>query len=55
LLKRVSGRGAQDEITLFKSLGLAVEDLAAANHVYEKAVEAGLGIAVELGGGRHDD
>jgi ornithine cyclodeaminase/alanine dehydrogenase-like protein (mu-crystallin family) len=55
LLGRVSGRGAQDEITLFKSLGLAVEDLAAANHVYEKAVEAGFGIAVELGGGRHDD
>jgi ornithine cyclodeaminase/alanine dehydrogenase-like protein (mu-crystallin family) len=55
LLKRVSGRDTQDEITLFKSLGLAVEDLAAAHHVYEKAVEAGLGIAVELGGGRHDD
>jgi ornithine cyclodeaminase len=55
LLGKVKGRGGADEITLFKSLGLAVEDLAAANHVYKKAVEAGLGIAVELGGGRHDD
>lgn len=55
LLGSIQGRVTSDEITLFKSLGLAVEDLAAANHVYKKAVEAGLGIAVELGGGRHDD
>jgi ornithine cyclodeaminase len=31
------GRTSDDEITLFKSLGLAVEDLAAAEHVYRKA------------------
>jgi ornithine cyclodeaminase/alanine dehydrogenase-like protein (mu-crystallin family) len=55
LIGKVKGRQTHDEITVFKSLGLAVEDLSAANHVYKKAVEAGLGIAVELGGGRHDD
>jgi ornithine cyclodeaminase len=55
LLGMVSGRGSPDEITLFKSLGLAIEDLAAANHVYKKAVAAGVGTAVELGGERHDD
>jgi ornithine cyclodeaminase/alanine dehydrogenase-like protein (mu-crystallin family) len=55
LLGKIEGRLTHHEITVFKSLGLAVEDLAAANHVYKKAVEAGLGIAVELGGGRHDD
>lgn len=55
LLGRVESRRTPDEITLFKSLGLAVEDLAAANHVYKKAQAAGIGVAVELGGERHDD
>ncbi|MBZ5585819.1 MAG: ornithine cyclodeaminase family protein, partial [Acidobacteriia bacterium] len=39
---RVSRRSA-DEITLFKSNGLAVEDVAAAGWVYERAVAAGAG------------
>ena len=30
-------RTAHDEITVFKSLGLAIEDLASAAHIYEKA------------------
>jgi alanine dehydrogenase len=55
LLGKVEGRRSPDDITLFKSLGIAVEDLAAAHHVYRKAVEAGAGVAVELGGGRDDD
>jgi ornithine cyclodeaminase len=46
------GRGADDEITLFKSLGLAVEDLAAARHVLDKARERGAGAWIEIGG-RH--
>jgi ornithine cyclodeaminase len=33
------GRSSRDEITLFKSLGLAVEDLASAEYVYQKAQE----------------
>jgi ornithine cyclodeaminase/alanine dehydrogenase-like protein (mu-crystallin family) len=45
-------RGSAEEITLFKSLGIAVEDLAAANSVYEAAKEQGLGAWVEIGG-RH--
>ncbi len=44
------GRQSTDEITLFKSLGLAVEDLAAAHFVYNRALEAGGGVPVELGG-----
>ena len=55
LLGKVAGRGSPDEITVFKSLGLAVEDLAAAQHIYRKAVEQGRGAAIELGGGRDDD
>jgi len=42
------GRTSQDEITLFKSLGLAVEDLAAANHLYRKAREQNAGTWIEF-------
>jgi ornithine cyclodeaminase len=55
LLGSVKGRESLDEITLFKSLGLAVEDLAAAHYVYKKAVETGMGTSIELGGERDDD
>ena len=37
------GRTSDGEITLFKSLGLAVEDLAAAAYLYERAKETGAG------------
>lgn len=48
LLGRHRGRTSRDEITLFKSLGLAVEDLAAAALVYRRAQEAGEGQRVEF-------
>lgn len=53
LLGKVKGRQSSDEITLFKSLGLAVEDVAAAYYVYNQAVSKKKGTWVELGGGRH--
>lgn len=43
------GRTSMEEITLFKSLGLAVEDLAAAKYLYKKAKEAKAGAWVEFG------
>jgi ornithine cyclodeaminase/alanine dehydrogenase-like protein (mu-crystallin family) len=46
------GRGGPQEITLFKSLGLAVEDVAAAELVYARARAEGAGTWVELGGRR---
>ena len=52
LLGSVQGRRSPEEITLFKSLGIAVEDLAAADHVLKKAKETGAGTWVEMGG-RH--
>ena len=55
LLGRVEGRRSREDITLFKSLGLAVEDLAAAHHVYDRAVASGAGTLVALGGGRDDE
>src|SRR5258706_2911098 len=42
------GRRSADEITIFKSLGLAIEDLAAAAHVYRKASEQGVGVTVDF-------
>ncbi|HVV47911.1 MAG TPA: ornithine cyclodeaminase family protein [Bryobacteraceae bacterium] len=38
-----AGRTAADQITIFKSNGLAVEDIAVAGHVYEEALRRGLG------------
>jgi ornithine cyclodeaminase/alanine dehydrogenase-like protein (mu-crystallin family) len=38
-----SGRGSAAEITFFKSLGLAIEDVAIGKVIYEKAVRQGLG------------
>jgi len=35
-----SGRASEDEITLFKSVGVAIEDIAAADLVYRKVVQA---------------
>jgi ornithine cyclodeaminase len=42
------GRTSREEITLFKSLGLAVEDLAAANYLYRNAKETATGAWVEF-------
>lgn len=43
------GRSSSDEITLFRSLGLAVEDLAAGRLAYRRAREKGIGTPVDLG------
>ena len=40
---RLPGRGSASEITVFKSLGMAVEDVAAARLVFDRASERGLG------------
>ena len=48
LLGRVTGRRDADEVTIFKSLGMAVEDVAAADLVYRRAEDTGAGTALEL-------
>jgi ornithine cyclodeaminase len=48
LLGRVVGRVSPDDITLFKSLGLAVEDVAAAHRAWCEAVRLDAGLVVEL-------
>jgi ornithine cyclodeaminase/alanine dehydrogenase-like protein (mu-crystallin family) len=49
LLGRFTGRASADDVTLFKSLGIAIEDLAAAHFVYTQAVARGGGVSVPLG------
>lgn len=53
VLERVTGRTSAGEITLFKSVGLATEDLAAARYVYEQAEKLGAGSRFEFGAERH--
>jgi alanine dehydrogenase len=43
------GRRSPEEITIFDSTGTALEDVAAAAVVYEKAVAAGVGLTVAFG------
>jgi ornithine cyclodeaminase len=52
LLGSCRGRQSEAEITVFKSLGLAVEDVAAAQLIYDNALKTGAGTRVELGGAR---
>ena len=52
LLGRRPGRLSPGDVTVFKSLGLAVEDLAAARLVHSQARKTGAGTWVELGGER---
>jgi ornithine cyclodeaminase len=48
LIGAKAGRSHEDEITVFRSLGLAVEDLAAAEYVVRRARETGAGTEVPL-------
>jgi len=52
VLGNVEGRRSPDEITVFKSLGIAIEDLASAHHIYKKAVASDRGLRADLGGKR---
>ena len=48
VLGRVEGRRSADEITVFKSLGMAVEDVVAADLVFRRAAESGAGTELTL-------
>lgn len=48
LLQSVQGRTSHEQITLFKGLGLAIEDLAAAHYIYNQAVLLRKGVEVEM-------
>ena len=40
------GRGAPDDITLFESQGIGMEDVAVAAHIIAKATQEGTGITL---------
>ena len=48
VLGRKPGRTSPEEITLFKSVGLAVQDVAAGHRVYQRARAEGVGLEVAL-------
>ncbi|MDE2972574.1 MAG: hypothetical protein OXU35_09740 [Acidobacteriota bacterium] len=45
---RIAGRESADDITLFKSVGVAIEDVACAAFVYDEAQKRGLGQPMRL-------
>ncbi len=45
---KVKGREGDQDITLFKSVGIAVEDLAVAAHIYKIATGAGIGRKLDV-------
>jgi ornithine cyclodeaminase len=45
---RADGRASAEEVTIFKSLGMAVEDVVAAHLVLDRAVAAGRGLSFSL-------
>jgi len=47
-MRTVVGRRGPQDVTIFKSLGMAVEDIAAAHLAYVKAAERGLGRGIVL-------
>jgi ornithine cyclodeaminase len=48
VLGRVAGRTSTNQITIFKSLGMAVEDVVSADLVFRKALETGAGTELTL-------
>ena len=44
----IRGRKYDDEVTLFKSVGNAVQDIFAAKTIYDKAIEKNVGTVLEL-------
>jgi ornithine cyclodeaminase/alanine dehydrogenase-like protein (mu-crystallin family) len=45
---KVQGRANWNRVTIFKSLGLAVEDVAAASLAHQRALDRGIGRHIEL-------
>ena len=48
ILEKLQGRESDDQITLFKTVGISVQDVVTANKIYKKALEKGIGKVVEI-------
>jgi ornithine cyclodeaminase len=49
-LGKVPGRVSRDDVTVYESLGVAIEDLASAHYIHRRARETGQGTWLEWGG-----
>jgi len=47
-LQKIAGRDNEDEITLFKSVGVAIQDFVVANRIFEKSQQLPFGKSVNL-------
>ncbi|MCR4430192.1 MAG: ornithine cyclodeaminase family protein [Tepidanaerobacteraceae bacterium] len=45
---KIPGRQSEKEITLFKTVGIAVQDVVTAHKIYTKALEHGIGIKIQF-------
>jgi len=50
LIGKVAGRTSPQDITVYESLGIALEDLASAHFIHRRAIETGAGTWLEWGG-----
>ncbi len=48
ILKKIKGRNSEQEVTVFKSVGVAIQDFAVANKVYEKSLNGTFGQEIRL-------
>jgi ornithine cyclodeaminase/alanine dehydrogenase-like protein (mu-crystallin family) len=48
LLNRITGRESADQITLFKSVGVAIQDYAVATDIYNDSLAQGFGLEINL-------
>jgi ornithine cyclodeaminase/alanine dehydrogenase-like protein (mu-crystallin family) len=48
LLNRITGRESEDQITIFKSVGVAIQDYAVATDIYNCSLEQGFGFEIRL-------
>lgn len=48
ILGKLKGRESNSEITLFKTVGIAIQDVVTASKIYKKALEKGIGRIVEI-------
>ncbi len=48
LVGKIPGRASDEEITIFDSTGLAIQDVAVGTVVYRRALESGSGIRLKM-------
>jgi ornithine cyclodeaminase/alanine dehydrogenase len=48
LLNKINGRETEEEITIFKSVGVAIQDFAVATDIYNYSLQAGFGLDINL-------